>query len=92
MFNLVAYKNEDNDIEVRTLDNASSDSYYNLSSINTYDISKYIDVSSSQVDVALPFKEVKFEYEDLKSFLAVSHEQLFNQGGALNNGMKIAKV
>jgi len=80
MFNLIAFKNEEDKIEVRTLDNSSNESYYNLSSIVTYDISKYIDVSTSQVDVALPYKEVKFEYEDLKSFLSVNHEQLFNQG------------
>ena len=79
MFNLIAFKNSDGDIEVRTLDNDSSESYFNLSTVNTYDISEYIDVTQSQVDVALPFKEVKFEYDDLKSFLAVNHEQLFNQ-------------
>ena len=79
MFNLIAFKNGDGDIEVRTLDNDSSESYFNLSTVNTYDIGEYIDVTQSQVDVALPFKEVKFEYDDLKSFFAVNHEQLFNQ-------------
>jgi|5_EtaG_2_1085323.scaffolds.fasta_scaffold00220_6 hypothetical protein len=80
MFNLIAFKNDSGKIEVRTLDNASSDSYYNLTSIKTYDISEYVDVDKSMVNVALPFKEVKFFYEDLKSFFAVNHEQLFNQG------------
>jgi hypothetical protein len=79
MFNLIAFVNNEDKIEVRTLDNASSDSYYNLSNVNTYDITEYVDVKESQVDVALPFKEVNFTYEDLKTFLAVNHEQLFNQ-------------
>ncbi len=79
MFNLIAFVNGDDKIEVRTLDNASSDSYYNLSNVNTYDITEYVDVKESQVDVALPFKEVNFTYDDLKTFFAVNHEQLFNQ-------------
>lgn len=79
MFNLIAFLNDDEKIEVRTLNNASSESYYNLSTINTYDITEYVDTTESTVDVALPYKEIIFEYEDLKSFLAIKHNQLFNQ-------------
>jgi len=79
MFNLVFYLNNENEVEVRTLDDGTSDSYYNLPDINTWDITKYIDVSKSQVDVALPFRSVTMSYKDLKTFLALKHGQLFNQ-------------
>ncbi|QDP50558.1 MAG: hypothetical protein Unbinned92contig1002_55 [Prokaryotic dsDNA virus sp.] len=79
MFNLVFYLNENNEVEVRTLDDGTSDSYYNLPDINTWDITKYIDVTKSQVDVALPFRSVTMSYKDLKTFLALKHGQLFNQ-------------
>lgn len=79
MFNLVFYLNDNNQVEVRTLDDGTSSSYYNLSSIETWDLTQYIDVKSSQVDVALPFRSVTMSYKDLKSFLALKHGQLFNQ-------------
>tara|TARA_R110002012_G_scaffold289435_2_gene482513 strand:+ start:186 stop:2507 length:2322 start_codon:yes stop_codon:yes gene_type:complete len=79
MFNLVFYLNDNNEVEVRTLDDGTTDSYYNLSDIKTWDITKYVDVKSSQVDVALPFRSVTLSYKDLKTFLALKHGQLFNQ-------------
>ena len=42
----------------------------------TYDITKYIDVKTSSVDVALPYREIKFKYKGLKTFLAAQYEQL----------------
>ena len=79
MFNLVFYLNDNNEVEVRTLDDGTSESYYNLSDVTTYDITEYVDTTSSQVDVALPFRSVTLSYKDLKSFLALKHGQLFNQ-------------
>ncbi len=72
MFNLTAFVNNSGTIVVKTLD-----SYY--SSGTTYDITEYIDVESSQVNVALPFKEIQFGYEDTDSFFAAIHNQLFNK-------------
>ena len=69
MFNLVAYTKEDGSIYVDTLDN-----FYATST--TYDISKYIDVETSAVDVALPYRKMNFTYEGLKTFLAAQWEQL----------------
>jgi len=69
MFNLVAYTKEDGTIFVDTLD-----SFY--ASSNTYDISKYIDVNTSAVDVALPYRKINFTYEGLGTFLAAQWEQL----------------
>jgi len=69
MFNLVAYVKDDGTIYVDTLD-----AFYATST--TYDITKYIDVKTSSVDVALPYREIKFKYEGLKTFLAARYEQL----------------
>ena len=69
MFNLVAYTKEDGSIYVDTLDE-----FYATS--NTYDITKYIDVNTSSVDVALPYRKINFTYEGLGTFLAAQWEQL----------------
>ena len=49
------------------------------SGAKTYDITEYVDIDSSQVNVALPFKEISFSYEDTGTFFASIHNQLFNQ-------------
>ena len=71
MFNLIAYV-QGNEIIVKKLD----DFYGNP---NRYDITKYVDVNSSQTNVALPFREIVFTYEGLGTFLAKQHNQLFNK-------------
>ena len=38
-----------------------------------------MDVNSSQVNSALPFREVVYTYKGLGTFLAKQHEQLFNK-------------
>lgn len=71
MFNLTAYV--DNDVViVKTLD-----SYY--SGGGSYDITEFVDTEKSSVNVALPYKEITFEHEDTKTFLANKHKQLFNK-------------
>ena len=72
MFNLTAFVNNAGTIVVKTLD-----SYY--SGGTTYDITEYVDIDSSQVNVALPFKEIQFGYADTDSFFAAIHNQLFNK-------------
>ena len=85
MFNLTAYV-EDGTIVVRTLD-----SYYAASS-TTWDISEYVDVDSSSVDLALPFREIEFSYEGLGTFLAKQFEQLENIGwGSVDFSLDNAK-
>ena len=76
MFNLTTFVEENGTIYVDTLDNF----YANKKSISTaYDISEFVDVKSSQVNIALPYREVSFSYEDTDTFLAATHNQLFNQ-------------
>lgn len=45
---------------------------------DTYDITEFVDVNSSKVDVALPYREIEFKFKDTKTFLA-------NKFGELNN-------
>ena len=71
MFNLVAYI-EGTQVIVKPLDE-----YYAEGS--NYDITKYIDVSESQTNSVLPFREIVFGYEGLGSFLANKHSDLFNE-------------
>tara|TARA_R110000824_G_scaffold114462_2_gene264985 strand:+ start:1345 stop:3402 length:2058 start_codon:yes stop_codon:yes gene_type:complete len=76
MFNLVAYvKGNQTQVTVKSLDNF----YANPSANSPYDISKYIDVSSNQVNSALPYREINFKHEDTKTFLAEKHTQITGQ-------------
>lgn len=67
MFNLVAYVNDNDEIEVQPLDD-----YYTTTQ---HDISEYVSVETSKVDVALPFKEIFFKYKDTKTIVADNHLQ-----------------
>jgi hypothetical protein len=79
MFNLVAFVEDGGTIYIDTLDNF----YANKKSISTaYDISEFVDVNSSQVNVALPFKEIQLKYKDTKTFLANKFTQLANRDWA----------
>ena len=75
MFNLTAFYVEDpadpdyQKIKVQTLDE-----FY--ATYNTYDISKYIDINSSSVDAALPYREISFSFEGTETFLANQYDQL----------------
>ena len=71
MFNLTAYT-ENGTIIVKTLND-----YYNDSD-TVWDITNYVDTTESNVDVALPYKEVEFKYEGLETKLAKQHQQLSN--------------
>lgn len=73
LFNLTAYVLPNGNIEVQTIDD-----YYAAGT--TYDITSYLEISKSKVDVALPFKQINFEYEGLGTFLAKQYEQLNNVG------------
>tara|TARA_R110001592_G_scaffold61378_1_gene187076 strand:+ start:1949 stop:3979 length:2031 start_codon:yes stop_codon:yes gene_type:complete len=70
MFNLTAYVDDaTGKIVVKTLD-----SYYAAGS--SYDVSKYIDVSKSSSNVALPYREINFQYEGVKTLLSAKFSQL----------------
>lgn len=71
LFNLTAYV-DNGVIVVKPLDDF-------FTSPTTYDITEFIDVESSKVDVALPFKEVLFKFKDTGSFLAQKFGELNNR-------------
>ena len=72
-FNLVAYiERNKTQITVKSLDSF----YSNPSADSPYEISKYVDVSKSQVNSALPYREINFKHEDTKTFLAAKHTQI----------------
>jgi len=62
-FNLTAYVQDDGVIKVQTLD-----SFYSAGT--TYDITKYVDVSSAEVNPAIPYSEIKLSYKDYKTYTA----------------------
>ena len=70
MFNLTAY------ISGTELKVLPLDTYYNT--FNVYDITEYVDVKSSGVDNALPFREVNFKYKEPKTFLADAFKDINN--------------
>ena len=73
LFNLTVYALPNGNIQVETIDD-----YYSTGT--SYDITQYLEISKSAVDVALPYKQVNFEYEGLGTFLAKQYEQLNNVG------------
>ena len=97
LFNLTAYVEDDGTIKVQTLD----DFYANPSSGSPFNISRFVDVPKSQVNVALPYKEIVFKYKGLGTKLAMQHEQLTTGGvgwgtteytGSANFGGEVYKV
>ena len=72
MFNLTAFVQDDGKIKVQPLNEYYED-------YPTYrDITQYVGIEKSTVDAALPYRQVKFEFSDTKSFLA-------NKYGEINN-------
>ena len=70
MFNLTAYV-ENGIIVVKTLND-----YYSTGEV--YDITQYNQMDSKSIDVALPYKQITFGYEDTGTLLALKHNQQFN--------------
>ena len=71
VFNLTAYVSN-GVIIVKPLDD-----FY--SSYSSYDITEFIDVDSSKVDVALPYKEIIFKFKDTATFLAQKFGEINNR-------------
>tara|TARA_R110000751_G_scaffold143371_1_gene246725 strand:+ start:3440 stop:5521 length:2082 start_codon:yes stop_codon:yes gene_type:complete len=76
LYNLTAYVEDDGTIKVQTLD----DFYANPSSGSPFNISRFVDIPKSQVNVALPYKEILFKYKGLGTKLAKQHKQLTTGG------------
>lgn len=72
LFNLVAYVQDDGTIQVEPLD-----TYYARG--RSQDITKYTDITKSQVNSALPYRKIFFKYKDTKTILAEQHLQEISQ-------------
>jgi hypothetical protein len=92
MFNLTAFVDDSGTIVVKTLD-----SFYNTgkgvaAGTEAWALDEYIDTSSRQVNVALPYKEIEFAYKGLGTFLAKQFQQLENTGwGSITYSLENAK-
>ena len=84
MFNLTAYYDNQallvngntnpnyGKIRIQTLDDFFANNF------NTWDISKYLDIEASQVNVGLPYNQISFGYEGVETFYAAQFTQLNN--------------
>mgnify|MGYP006906264909 CR=1 FL=1 len=79
LFNLTAYVNKAGVIVVQTLDDFYSEGIGHGLGNKGIDITEYVETSSSQVNVALPFKEVYFKFEDTATFLANKFGEITNR-------------
>lgn len=73
LFNLTAYVQSDGKIKVQTLDDFYAGG-------TTRDITDYVDTSESTIDVALPYKEIKFEYTGRGTEVAQLYEEEQGKG------------
>ena len=84
MFNLTAYYIEDfgdpdyDKIYVDTLDNFYSDAVNNPSS-GKINITKYVDVSNTDISPSVQFKELEFKHEEPSTLIAINHQETFNE-------------
>ena len=84
MFNLSAYI-EDGTIKVQTLDDYYSQGKGTLVNTDAWDITEYVDNSTKKIDVALPFNEIVYKFNDTGTFLANRFSELNNRNwGELN--------
>jgi len=77
MFNLTAFVQDDGKIKVQPLNE-----YYNDTPAYR-DITEYVGIEKSSVDAALPYRQVKFEFGDTKSFLANKYGEINNKAWGL---------
>ena len=71
MFNLTAFVDDNNVVNINSLD-----SFYQ-SSTNLWNITEYVDKTKQSVETVIPFREIDFAFKGLENFFAASHEELF---------------
>lgn len=77
LFNLTAFVQDDGKIKVQPLNE-----YYDENP-TTRDITEFVGIDKSSVDAALPYRQVKFEFSDTKSFLANKFGEIENKAWGL---------
>jgi len=71
-FNLTAFINDQNIIEVKTLD-----SFYSLGT--SYNITSSVEMNNSDINMALPYNDIQFKFQEPDSFLAINFNRINNQ-------------
>ena len=71
-FNLTAFINDQNIIEVKTLD-----SFYSLGT--SYNITSSVEINNSDINMALPYNDIQFKFQEPDSFLAINFNRINNQ-------------
>ena len=71
-FNLTAFINDQNIIEVKTLD-----SFYSTGL--SYNITSSVETNSSDINMALPYNDIQFKFQEPDSFLAINFNRINNQ-------------
>jgi len=80
MFNLTAFLDQgSSDKDTSTIKVIPLNDYYDSTTVNTYDISEFVDISKKDIDTALPYKRVNLGYKDTKTFLSNRYKQLANK-------------
>jgi hypothetical protein len=75
MFNLTAfYVSDPQDTDYGKIKVQKLDAFYAAGT--SYDISEYVDTKTSNVNVALPYKQINFAYKGTGTLLAKQYEQL----------------
>lgn len=75
MFNLTAfYVSDPQDADYGKIKVQKLDAFYAAGT--SYDISEYVDTKTSNVNVALPYKQINFAYKGTGTLLAKQYEQL----------------
>ena len=77
-FNLTAYV-ENDIIKVETLDSFYESGKGADNTTEAYDITKYIDVDTTSVDVPLIYNDILFKFKDTKTFLANKFGEIENR-------------
>lgn len=77
MFNLTAFVQDDGIIKVQPL----NEYYQDYSAYR--DITEFVGIEKTSVDAALPYRQVKFEFSDTKSFLANKYGEINNKAWGL---------
>jgi hypothetical protein len=79
MFNLTAYYIDDrNDADYGKIRVLPLDDFYS-DNPKTFDITKYVDSSETDVEATMPFSDIQFKYKEGKTLLMLKHKELFNE-------------
>ena len=79
MFNLTSYFIDDrNDNDYGKIRVLPLDDYY-ADNPRIFDIRKYVDSASTDIEATIPYSEIEFKYKEAKTLLMIQHKEAFNE-------------